>query len=112
MGWRGVRYLHHDEVLVDLGNDRAEIRGHLVLVRCDLTVTGLQWNAESKALGLDLLHALKRRLGAGQRGHVVVAELLAARRNLADESATSELQVRAPVEAAQDMQASRLVDQT
>ena len=112
MGWRGVRYLHHDEVLVDLGNDRAEIRGHLVLVRCDLTVTGLERNAESKALSLDLLHTLKRRLGARQRGHVVVAELLAAGRNLADESATGELQVRAPVEAEQDRQASRLVGQT
>ena len=72
-------------------------RGHLVLVRCDLAVARLQRDAESEALRLDLLHAGQRRLGVGQPGHVVVAELLAAGGHGADERAAAHLEVRAAV---------------
>ena len=86
--------LHDHDVLVNLGGVSSEERGELELVGGDLTVAGLEGDAKSVALLLDLLHAGKGGSGRGERGHVVVAHFLAAGSVLTNNGAAGELEVR------------------
>lgn len=90
--------LHDHQVLVNLSDGVTEHRRELVLVRGDFTVTSLERDAHLEALLLDLAHALKRRRRSGDRGHVVVAHLLATGRELTGDGTAGELKIRAAVE--------------
>mmetsp|Transcript_14852 Transcript_14852/g.31492 ORF Transcript_14852/g.31492 Transcript_14852/m.31492 type:complete len:466 (+) Transcript_14852:484-1881(+) len=84
--------LHDHEVLVDLRSGEAKEGCALILVGRDLTVARLERDAHLEALVLHLLHAAQ--CGGVERRHVVVAELLPARRVAAHDGATCQLQVR------------------
>ena len=83
--------LHDDQVLVNLDGFDPVLQGKLELAGHNLLVLGLEWDAHLEALVLDLLHVPKGWGVGGQGDHVVVAQLLVARGDLAHDGPPGEL---------------------
>mmetsp|Transcript_14436 Transcript_14436/g.20156 ORF Transcript_14436/g.20156 Transcript_14436/m.20156 type:complete len:325 (+) Transcript_14436:1191-2165(+) len=87
--------LHYDNVLVNLGGNRAEKRSELILVRSNFTVSGAERNSDFEALSLNFGHALKSGGSSGRGSHVVIAHLLTTGSVLTDNGTTGHLEIGA-----------------